>query len=71
MIVPHIGAIHGMETIHLWNLVENLSKNDPTNPLPCFGLEKLSQFRIVTTNKIELKKVNYNPCNYSQLHLVV
>jgi hypothetical protein len=71
MIVPHIGAIHGMETNHLWNVAESLSKKNPTNPLPWFGPENLFQCRIVTTNKLELKKVNYNHCNYSQLHLVV
>ena len=44
----------------------------PTNIFPCFGLEILFQCHIVTTNKIEPKKENYNHhYNYSQLHLVL
>jgi hypothetical protein len=44
----------------------------PTYPFPCLGFEVLSRCRIVTTNKIDPKKVNYNHyCNYSQQHLVL
>ena len=69
MIVPPIGAIREVEANNVWILVESLS--NPTNPLPCFGLNVLSRCHLVTTIKIESKNVDYNDCTYSQLDLVL
>ena len=41
------------------------------NPLPFFGLEFLSQCKIVTPNEIEPMKVICNHHNHSQLHLYI
>jgi hypothetical protein len=59
----------------LWIIVERLSKSNHllqilSHALACFALKVLSQCHIITTNKVEKKKVNYNHCEYSQLHLV-
>ena len=64
MIIPPMGAIRGMETNNVWILVKSLctSKLPPTNPLPSmlWPRSSLQVPHIVTTNKIESKKVNYN-----------
>jgi hypothetical protein len=75
MIIPPFGAIRG--GMRHKQFVESSGKVvqewlPPTNFLPCFGLEVLFQSHIlVTTNKIEPKKANYNHHhNHPQQHLL-
>jgi hypothetical protein len=71
-IIPQIGAICGVNANYLWILMDICLKVTPTtNHLPCCGLEVLSRCQIGTPKKIGPKKVNYNYCNYSKLHLVL
>ena len=68
MIIPPTGAIRGVETSSIWNIMERLAKSNCL--IQILSLENLFRSYIVTTNKIEPKKVNYNHCKYSQVHLV-
>ena len=68
MIFPPIGAILEVEANNVWILMESLP--NPTNSLPCFDLNVLSQCHLVNTIKIEPKNVDYNDCTYSKLDLV-
>lgn len=73
MIITPTGATPGVETNAFVDYSGSvvLHSLPPTNSVPCFGLEVLSQCYIVTMDKIELKKVNYNHCDYPQLHLLL
>ena len=73
MIITTIGATRGVETNAFVDYSGSvvLHSLPPTNSLPCFGLEVLSQCYIVTMNKIEPKKINYNHCGHPQLHLLL
>lgn len=63
-----------METNNFMDSSGNFVKEffSPANLLPCFSFEfSPGATYIVTTNKIESKKVAYNHRIYFQLHLVV